>query len=225
MSRNSRRGIFFELDGVLADSHSTLRRVFENFVASLEREMSDVAFDATIGRPVAMFIAQLKRDWQLPQKLDELIQRYNAMLDAAFLAIAPASNAAATLEAASAQGFKIGVVTANAAARSRRWLSGSGLVRFIDTVVHGDEICLGKPDPEPYLVALARSGCTRELSIAIENSAQGARSALSAGLRIFGLAPKDAAPIEWPEPVRLFSAVDEVVPELNRPRLRRAGVR
>lgn len=225
MARNSRRGILFALDGILADSHRVTQRVFAEFLGALDRERGDSHFQAINGRPVAIFIAELKRDWVLPQRLDELIQRYNAMLDAAFLAIAPTHDAAATLETAFGQGFKIGIVTSHAAARSRRWLAASGLMRFVDVVVGGDEVCLGKPEPEPYHVALARSGCAREASIAVEESEPGARSALAAGLRVFGLAPGGQSAIAWPEPVRLIDSLSELMPEVSRQRFRRIGGR
>jgi beta-phosphoglucomutase-like phosphatase (HAD superfamily) len=223
MYRNVRRGIFFELDGTLADSHVAMRGAFANFAATLGREVSDAEFVAINGPPAAIAIAVLKRDWALPQKLHELIQLYDKLADAAFHDVAPAPGAAATLEAAFAQGFKVGIVTSTGAARSRRWLAAAGLARFVDVVIGGDEVCLGKPDAEPYLVALARSGCAREASIAVENSAQGAKSALAARLRVFGFAPEGRALVEWPEPVRLIGALDELMPEVTRPRFRRAG--
>ncbi len=223
MYRNTRRGIFFELDGTVADSEAAMRRVFAAFAAALGREVGDAEFSAIAGPPAAIAIATLKRDWSLPHKLTELIQLYDRFADAAFHDIAPTSSAAATFEAAFSQGFKIGIVTSNSAARSRRWLAATGLARFVDVVIGGDEVCLGKPDPEPYLAALARSGCAREASIAVEGSAQGAKSALAARLRVFGFAPDGRAPIEWPEPVRLLAALDELMPEVMRPRFRRIG--
>jgi beta-phosphoglucomutase-like phosphatase (HAD superfamily) len=75
-------------------------------------------------------------------------------------------------------------------------------------------------------MALARSACARESSIAVEDSARGARSALSAGLRTFGYAPEGRAAVDWPESVRLIGALDELIPELTRQRFRRAvGIR
>jgi len=226
MNRLTRRGIFFDLDGTLADSKTALRQVFRDFAASCGRETTDADYDALQGPPVPIIIAKLKRDWALPQKSADLLQRYNQLIDAAFIQIPPMPGAAATLEAACAHGWKVGVVTSNNAARSRAWLARRGLASFVEIVVGGDEVCLGKPQPEPYRVALARSGCARELSVAIEDTLAGARSALAAGLRTFGYAPPGRETIDWPESVRLINAFDELLPELTRPRTRRvAGMR
>jgi len=97
---------------------------------------------------------------------------------------------------------------------------------FVELIVGGDQVCLGKPQPEPYRVALARSGCAREASLAVENSLDGAKSALAAGLRTFARALQGHESIEWPETVRLIDGLDELMPELTRQRFRRvAGTR
>lgn len=226
MNRQARRGIFFDLDGTLADSQSVMRGVFGKFAAEFSRDVSDDEFATLSGPPVQILVARLKRDWALPQKLTELIQFYNTLADAAFADVVAAPGATETLEAAFGQGFKVGVVTSNGSARTRLWLARQNLMRFIDIVVGGDEVCLGKPEPEPYLIALARSACARESSIAVEDSVHGARSALSAGLRTFGYAPEGRPAIDWPESVRLLGALDELIPEVTRQRFRRAvGIR
>jgi beta-phosphoglucomutase-like phosphatase (HAD superfamily) len=88
-------------------------------------------------------------------------------------------------------------------------------------VVGGDNVVLGKPEPEPYRIALARSGCARELSIAVEDSPVGAKSALAAGIRPYAVTPDHTAAAEWPEGVRLIETLDELIPELERQRTRR----
>lgn len=226
MNRHARRAIFFDLDGTLADSHGVMRQVFGNFAAAFGHDATDAEFATVDGPPAPILIAKLKRDWGLPQKLPDLMHFYGTLLDAALLDVPPAPGTTVTLEAAFRHGWKVGVVTSNATTRTRTWLARRGLAPFVDVVVGGDDVCLGKPEPEPYLMALARSGCARDASLAVEDSLPGARSALAAGLRTFGFAPEGREPIAWPEPVRLIGALDELMPELTRQRFRRvAGLR
>ncbi|HXR87768.1 MAG TPA: HAD family phosphatase [Stellaceae bacterium] len=221
MSRSVRRGIFFNLDNTLANSASALHGAFERFGALCGAAPSDAMFAEMGGLSVPMAVALLKRRWSLPHTLDELQRHYVPLIDAAFLEIAPAPGAATTLEAAFHNGWSVGVVTAVSAARSRGWLARTKLAAYVDIVVGGDEIVLGKPEPEPYRIALARSGCARELSIAVEDSPNGAKSALAASMRCYGMAPDGAASAAWPEGVRLIERIDELVPELERQRARR----
>jgi beta-phosphoglucomutase-like phosphatase (HAD superfamily) len=225
MSRNIRRGIFFNLDTTLANSAGALRGAFDRFAALCSVTPSDDVFAEIVGMSVPMSIALLKRRWSLPYTLDDLQRRYLPLIDAAYREIAPAPGAATAVETAFRNGWSVGVVTAVTGARSRAWLARARLAAHVDIVVGGDEVVLGKPEPEPYRIALARSGCARELSIAVEDSVSGAKSALAAGIRSYALAPGSAASAEWPEGVRLIERLDELMPELERQRARRVAGR
>lgn len=50
------------------------------------------------------------------------------------------------------------------------------------TVVSGFDVKKGKPDPEPYLIALEKTGCRNEEVIVIENAPMGVKSAVAAGI-------------------------------------------
>lgn len=225
MSRPTRRGIFFDLDGALADGSGAMRRAFGEFAAMLGHVASDADFAAVNGAPVPVLVAKLKRDWALAPKLHELIAQYDALMDAQAVELKPTPGAAETVEAAFRHGWKVGLVSARGGARSRAWLARSGLAAFVDVVVGGDEVCLGKPDPEPYLIALTRAGCSREISIAVDAAPLGVRAALAAGLKTFAVAPTENDTTEWSEGVRLIATLDEMIPELTRLRLRRAAGR
>lgn len=225
MSRTVRRGLFFNLDNTLADSAGALRGAFDRFAVLCGAVPSDDVFAEIAGTSVPMAVALLKRRWSLPYTLDDLQRRFVPLIDAAFFYIPPAPGAAMTLETAFRSGWSVGVVTSVTGARSRAWLARTQLAGFVDIVVGGDEVVLGKPEPEPYRIALARSGCIRELSIAVEDSPIGAKSALGAGIRCYAVAPDGAAAVEWPEGARLIERLDALTPELERPRTRRMAGR
>ncbi|WP_318842986.1 HAD family phosphatase [Myceligenerans pegani] len=55
------------------------------------------------------------------------------------------------------------------------------------TIVAGDEVTRGKPDPEPYLTAAERLGVTAADCVAVEDSPVGITSALASGARTLGV--------------------------------------
>jgi HAD superfamily hydrolase (TIGR01509 family) len=55
------------------------------------------------------------------------------------------------------------------------------------TVVAGDDVVRGKPDPEPYLTAAARLGVAPPDCLAIEDSPTGVTSAVAAGVPTLGV--------------------------------------
>jgi HAD superfamily hydrolase (TIGR01509 family) len=58
------------------------------------------------------------------------------------------------------------------------------LVRFFDTIVFGDEVKRGKPDPEIFLSAASRLGCAPEETVVVEDAESGFKAARDAGMRL-----------------------------------------
>ncbi len=63
-------------------------------------------------------------------------------------------------------------------------LSQVGLSGYFQQITSGQEVALGKPKPDIYLLALKKLGLTAEECIAFEDSEMGARSAIAAGLKV-----------------------------------------
>lgn len=176
------RGLFVDLDGTLADSLTAMRRVYRDFLNRFGKVATDAEFDRLNGPPLKQVVAMLKASHDLPGDAGRLYGDYLAMIAAAHPLMPPAEGATDVLTAARARGWVVGVVTSAAHAATESWLARNGLSALVDLVVGGDDVEVGKPDPEPYLMALRRSGCDVHASRAVEDSAQGAIAASSAGL-------------------------------------------
>jgi len=59
----------------------------------------------------------------------------------------------------------------------------TGLPPFFDFILTREDYVLSKPDPEPYRLAMERSGCLPEECLVVEDSERGLRAALAAGIR------------------------------------------
>lgn len=70
-----------------------------------------------------------------------------------------------------------------------RMLDLLGLNARFDAMVTASDICRGKPDPEPFLLAAERLGLDATTCIAFEDSANGLRSANAAGMIVVGVGP------------------------------------
>lgn len=66
-------------------------------------------------------------------------------------------------------------------------LDGLGIAPHFATVTGGHEVSKGKPAPEIFLRALAKSQLNKHECLAIEDSAGGVKSALAAGLTCIGM--------------------------------------
>ena len=59
----------------------------------------------------------------------------------------------------------------------------TGLLTYLHFVLTASDYMHSKPHPEPYLLAVERSGCRTEECLVIEDSARGLMAATEAGLR------------------------------------------
>jgi HAD superfamily hydrolase (TIGR01509 family) len=178
----ARRGLFLDLDGTLADSLPALRRVYDDFLAQSGHSGSDAEFNSLNGPPLADIVARLVKAHGLGGAPEDWLARYRDILASAHAAAPPRAGAITMLERARTLGWMIAVVTSAPHDVARAWLRGAGLAALIDHVVGGDEVKRGKPDPEPYRLALSRVGCDAAVSLAVEDSITGAQAALGAGL-------------------------------------------
>ena len=62
-----------------------------------------------------------------------------------------------------------------------------GINQAFHTIVLADDCQAGKPDPEPYQVALQNLGITAQQAIALEDSPSGIRAAVGAGISTIGI--------------------------------------
>lgn len=78
-------------------------------------------------------------------------------------------------------GIKIAVATATPRERTLLYLEKINVLDYIDTIVCGDMVTTGKPDPEIYLTAARELGLSPTECAAFEDSPNGIKSAYSAG--------------------------------------------
>jgi HAD superfamily hydrolase (TIGR01509 family) len=78
--------------------------------------------------------------------------------------------------------FKIGVVTSSRREHFSIIHERTGFSKYFDFIVAEGDYTRSKPDPEPYSVAVKRSGFSHRECLAIEDSPRGLKAATGAGL-------------------------------------------
>lgn len=174
--------ILIDLDGTLADSLSVMREAYQLFLGDFQVCGTDDEFSSLNGPPLIEVVRRLKVTHGLPHDEATLATKYFGIIDELYSSVSPAHGAKELLSAAQARNCRVAIVTSNSYERTSSWLARVGLTGFVDFVVSGEQVKFGKPDPEPYLLASRRVDCSVDRMIAIEDSIQGAKSAIGAGL-------------------------------------------
>jgi HAD superfamily hydrolase (TIGR01509 family) len=89
-------------------------------------------------------------------------------------------------------------------------LERSGMMGCFRTTVSSEEVARGKPAPDVYLEAAARLGVPPERCAAVEDSANGLRSAAAAGMWVVAVPNR-----RYPPPGELVQAADLVLTDLR----------
>ena len=89
------------------------------------------------------------------------------------------------------RGLRIGLATATPEPRARKYLRMVEAEQYFDAVTCVDMVQHGKPAPDVYLLACARTGVVPEEALAVEDAPSGIRSAHAAGIRTVMVPDRD----------------------------------
>ena len=177
--------LLFDLDGVLIDSSPAIVR---NWRAWADRHGIDVAQ-----------IVQVMHGVRSIETIRAVAPQLDAAQEAAWLTarevadtdgVVPMPGARQLLAALPAGSWT--VVTSGSADLARARLQAAGLP-VPAQIVTADDVTLGKPAPEPYLLGAARLGIAPERCLVVEDAPAGIQAGRSAGMRVLGIAATHAA--------------------------------
>lgn len=174
------RALFFDNDGILVDTE-------KYYFQANRRIMLEHGLDLSLDEYFQFFLKDNCGMWHLldpagRENVTSLRSKrndyYSDLLATEEIAIAGAGDVLKTLS----KHFKIGVVTSSLRRHFSIIHGRTGFARYFDFVVAEGDYTHYKPDPEPYRVAVDRSGFALEECLAIEDSPRGLAAAKAAGL-------------------------------------------
>ena len=153
------RGVFFDLDGTLAD---TVELILRSFRHTMEVHLGEVPPDeqwlATLGTPLVAQLRDFARDDAQAAAMLETYSVFQHRVHDEM--VRPFPGAAEAIASLASKGAKIAVVTSKRRSWAQRTMEVCGLWDSVELLVSADEVVRGKPDPEPVLQALDALGLT-----------------------------------------------------------------
>jgi HAD superfamily hydrolase (TIGR01509 family) len=176
------KAIFWDNDGVLVETEHLYFQATQHVLASVGIPLTQQDY-------VELFLVQGRGAWHVamergigPSDIERLRNERNALYGD-LLAQAPRLTAGITEVLDALHGkYVMGVVTSSRKDHFDLMHRTTGLLKYFDFVLTASDFSRVKPDPEPYLRAVNRSGVGRESCVAIEDSARGLESATGAGI-------------------------------------------
>lgn len=177
--------LLFDLDGTLIDSDPLHARVFRSMFAERGREIDGEFYLAEVHGRHNTEIFGRHMPGEDPWALH--LAKEAAFREILGPKVPPTPGVVALLDRARRNGWGLAVVTNAPRLNADAMLAAIGLAEAFDAIVVGEECAAGKPDPAPYLHAMALLGADPARSLAFEDSPSGLTSAVRAGLTVVGL--------------------------------------
>jgi HAD superfamily hydrolase (TIGR01509 family) len=188
VSTRQLRGVIFDMDGVLVDSHAVHRKAWRRFFQTLGRHVPDSELDFILdGRKRGDILRHFLGNCPDPE-LEEFGKRKDCIFREIQLGVAPVPGAVRFVRELHHSGAALALATSASRSRARSTLVELGLQNCFPVVVTGEDVLLGKPDAAVYRMACNRIGIEPERLLAVEDAISGVRAAVAAGLRCVGVA-------------------------------------
>jgi HAD superfamily hydrolase (TIGR01509 family) len=176
------KAILWDNDGVLVETEHLYFQATQHVLQTIGVTLTEADY-------IQLFLVQGRGAWHLAEErgiphsdIENLRNERNALYSER-LAQAPRLTDGITEVLDALQGkYVMGVVTSSRKDHFDLIHRTTGLLKYFDFVLTADDFSRVKPDPEPYLRAVARSGIDARGCVAIEDSERGLQSAKGAGI-------------------------------------------
>lgn len=188
MSGGQLRGVIFDMDGVLVDSHAVHRKAWRLFFQTLGSDVPESELSFILdGRKRCEILRHFLGNCP-DSELDELGRRKDCIFQGMRLEITPIPGAIRLITDLHRAGLALALATSASRSRAHTTLFELGLLTCFRVMVTGEDVLLGKPDPGVYQIACERLGMQPKHLLAVEDAISGIRAAVGAGLRCIGVA-------------------------------------
>lgn len=200
-------GIVFDMDGVLIDSHPVHRVAWSKFLATVGKSVSDEGLSFIMaGRRREEILRHFLGN--LPEsKIVEYGHQKDSFFEENFHDVKLIPGVRKFLESLETAGLKSAIATSASSARTWGTLRRLELGKKFSTIVTGDDVDVGKPDPAVYALVSRRMNLSPERLLVFEDAPCGVQAARSAGMRCIGVSANGRAEM------LLQSGADFVVPD------------
>ncbi len=183
------RAALFDLDGVLLDSARFHLEGWRRMAAELRVPFDDAFFWQTFGMTNGRILPRLLGRVLGPVEVTALSERKEALYrESARGHVELWQGARGLLNALRDAGFRTALVSSTPRSNLDFLRAELRLDELMDGFVCAEDVRLGKPDPEPFLIAAERLGAIPIRCVVVEDALAGIEAALAGGMRCIAVA-------------------------------------
>ena len=191
-------GVFFDQDGVIVDTERdghrvAFNRTFPEFDLPFQWDEEEYGQLLSVGggkERLKHYLRHSDREYVPPDRIEDLVTRVHRRKTDVFIALIESGSlplrpgVRRLMQEINDLGMTLGICTT-----SNEWAARAIVTTLlggisIDLVLAGDVVSRKKPDPAIYTMACEHSGLVPAECVAIEDSANGVRAGVAAGLSV-----------------------------------------
>lgn len=208
--------VIFDLDGVIVDSEPVWEEVRRAYVATHGGTWQADTQRRLMGMSTGEWSRYLSGELGVERTAEQVATEVVAEMTRRYAQRVPLIDGADGVVRRMAGRWPLGLASSSPTRLIRAALAATGLTDVFGATLSTEETAHGKPAPDVYLAVATRLGVDPARCVAVEDSANGVRSAAAAGMAVVAV-PHGAYPLD-PDAERLaavvIGSIGELTPEL-----------
>ena len=176
--------VIFDMDGTLLDTEKLFRRSWIETSEDHGLPDSESFYEFVAGSPAILLREKFLHTYGNGVDYDEFLARRKQKFLSYIQNDVPLKpHCVELLDYLKSEGVKIALATSTNIEITRNNLEKSGILKYFDAIVTGDEVRNGKPAPDIFLLAAERISAIKDETVIVEDTYNGLRGAFAAGIR------------------------------------------
>jgi HAD superfamily hydrolase (TIGR01509 family) len=186
--------VIFDMDGVLVDSEVYWAQSRVEFAEDRGKVWTDDDQRLAMGRSTVGWATVMQDRLGLSMPVEDIITEMKQRVIAHYEQRMPSRPGALEAVQLAADHYRCGLASGSPTEIIKEVLRITGLDQIFEVMIYGDTVPNGKPAPDIYIEALKQLGVRADVSVGIEDSANGIRALKAAGMYAIA-APSPAFPL------------------------------
>lgn len=208
----------FDMDGLLANTEPLWKKAEIFCFAEVGVQLTHEMCSETMGLRVDEAVSYWVKKYGLNSGSRQLVEKVLDQVESLILQEAKLlPGVRETLDLLQAEGFRMAVASSSYYRIIHRVLATTGIAAYFEAIHSAQEEAKGKPHPAVYQGVLRKLGVEPDRAVAFEDSVNGVRSAVAAGLFTIAIpAPEDLHDPRYREASVVISSMTEFSTDLIR---------
>lgn len=210
----------FDMDGLLLDTERFVWSKCQKQAANEQGlDMSDELIHSLIGSNTEIFRKRINEEFCGKLDVDKFVDRVYELTEYECVneTIPLMPGVIDVLEFCKNNNIKMTVGTSTTRRIASKALEHSGLSKYFEYVVYGDDVKHGKPDPEPYLKSVEHYNLKPEQCLVFEDSPIGSKAAYNGNIPLVYVQDlTEATKLEHEKAFAILHRIDEIIPIIKK---------